>query len=340
MTMRIESRRAGPAGRALLAALAAALGVLAHEAATNWRRGLGTPEASGGRPAPRAVVEPAPATPEELRRRAGAAAAPLLDRADVECRKSLAEQLADLDQFFEEARHRAPRLAERLLGWEGRWALLADRLRLDPGAHAAFVRAAFAEVLFTPEQLEDRVRRAAEGYLEAAGDVEGELLVRLRQDLDGLPDVAKLDLPDVQDLRSLVERTSAGAAVGAGAGLRADAARELVALAVGEVLAQAAVRLGTSAGLLGAGAASAATTLGAGLVIGVVVDQLLAWLWDPRADLARALDGRLGELRRLVVDGTAEAPGLRRRLARFDRERAAARRAAVLEAINAGGGGP
>lgn len=317
------TRRLSPGGWALLAAVIVLAGILAAQALSNFRRGA----ESLAQPVTRA----APPSPEDLRKQAHERAGPHLDSADAECRRVLDEQLRDLDQFFAGAKQRGPRFADRVLGWESTWILVSDRL---PGArggeHPAFVRRAFHEILFSPEQLEGRARQTVEGYLEAVRDIEGLLLIQLRQDLADLPATLPLVSLDQEAVRALYERAVAAAAERAGVNLQQDMARELVSLIVGEVLVQAAVRLGVTAGLTGAGAA----TLGAGLVVALLVDQLLHLVWDASRDLIRELESRLDDLRRAVVEGTAEAPGLRRRLEHLDRERAAARRQAILDLID------
>ncbi|HEX8202918.1 MAG TPA: hypothetical protein VF590_20750, partial [Isosphaeraceae bacterium] len=177
-------------------------------------------------------------------------------------------------------------------------------------------------------------RQAVEGYLEAVRDIESILLVQLRQDLAELPTTLPLARLDQEAAQALYERAVAAAAERAGVGLHHDATRDLVSLVVGEALAQAAVRLGVSAGLAGTGAAVSPATLDAGLVVGLLVDQIFRWVWDAGRDLIRALEGRLDELRRAVVEGTAEASGLLRRLEHLDRQRAATRRQAILDLID------
>ena len=126
------------------------------------------------------------------------------------------------------------------------------------------------------------------------------MLVAIRLDVADLPDkLPVVDLDGVQ-LRSLMGGAAEDAAAVAGAALRDDLARELVSLAVGELLAQAAVRAGASAGLLGAGAATSVGTFGVGLAAGFVVDQVVSWAWDhwsdPRGELARATADRVDEI--------------------------------------------
>jgi hypothetical protein len=324
----------------MLAAVAVPLGILAYHNSAQLRRWAEVLAPTDPSTAIRPIAPAVPPAPEPARPRAWELARARLDRADAECRRALDEQLEGLEAFFEEAKQRSPRFADRVLGWEGRWKLVADRLRLDAGAHATFIRRLFREELFTPEELEGRTRQAVEGYLEAVRDIEGRMLVALSQDLAGSPTSLPIVAPDPGGLRDHFERAAAEAAGRAGAVLGEDATRELVALIVGEVLAQAAVRLGVSTGVLGAGAASAALTLGSGLVVGVLVDQVVSWARDGRGELIRELDRRIDALGALVVSGTSGAPGLRRRLERYDRDRAAGRRSAVREVIGTGGGGP
>jgi hypothetical protein len=319
--------RGTPGRWALLAAVVALAGVLAVGALANFRRGaVALAQLS---------THGSPPSPEDLRRQARERAGPHLDRTDAECRLALDEQLRELDSFFAAAHRRIPHFAEQVLGWGSTWRLVQDRL---PGArghqHPMFVRRAFHETLFSPEQLEGRARQAVEGYLEAVRDIEGVLLVQLRQDLAELPTTLPLARLDQEAVRTLYERAVAAAAERAGVGLHHDATRDLVSLVVGEALAQTAVRLGVSAGLAGTGAAVSPATLGAGLVVGLLVDQIFRWAWDAGRDLIRALEGRLDELRRVVVEGTAGAPGLRRRLKHLDRARATARRQAILDLID------
>ena len=122
--------------------------------------------------------------------------------------------------------------------------------------------------------------------------------------------------------------------VDATASVRVELAHELAALAVGEVLAAAALRLGASAGLLGAGEMSAATTFGVGLAAGLAAERAIAWAFgDPRDELAGRLGAALDELKQRVLEGTPGVPGFRVLLERSAHERIARRQGVVLQAI-------
>jgi len=98
-----------------------------------------------------------------------------------------------------------------------------------------------------------------------------------------------------------------------------------------------AVRMGTSAAVLGAGAASSWWTFGIGLVVGVIVDQIIAavwgWTYDPHGKLVAMMNTKIDEVRGLVLDGADGKPGLREELRRYADKRAIARREAVLELL-------
>ena len=122
------------------------------------------------------------------------------------------------------------------------------------------------------------------------------------------------------------------------ADLRADVTREAVSLVAGEVLTMVAVRLGVSGGILAAGAGSSWATFGVGLVVAVIVDQVVSWVWDwwrdPEGDVSRKMNDKLDEIRTLIVEGDGAArPGLRQRLDDLATNRDKLRRAAMAEMI-------
>jgi hypothetical protein len=251
-----------------------------------------------------------------------------LARADAAGRRALDDQLAGLEQFFADARSRTPAFADRVLGWDAARALVADALG-GGHDHTELVRRAFAELVLAPGDLESRLGAAADGYLDAVQQAEDVLLAELRAELPALPTTLPLATPDRQALGESLGRAVAGAVAGARHGIAGDVAREMVALAAGEVLARATFRLGAGA--------TSFTTLGTGLLAAVAVDRVISLAWDGRGRLVGEVDRRLDGLRALALEGTAGTPGLRAVLEAFDRDRAARRRAAVIGLLEGGG---
>ena len=151
---------------AALAAVAVPLALLSRAAVTNVMQALTQSGAGRGRrrpPPPGPPARPPRPPSEETIKLARARCVVHLDRADAEARRAVAANLAALDAFFAAARQRAPRFAERVLGWEGHWHLAAGLLGASGGdRHRAFLAEAFGATLFTPEQVEEQVGRVVQ----------------------------------------------------------------------------------------------------------------------------------------------------------------------------------
>lgn len=275
---------------------------------------------------------------EELRHQAVAKAAPHFDWADRECERLVDESLVALQCYFASVRKGTPQFAEVALGWGSKWRFVADRLPFIGGyRHEEYLRAAFREHLLTPEDLEAQIRRLVQNYVDSVRSVEDQTLIRIRLDIVNLSPGLLVGQIDEGKLRAIFAAAMTKAAEHTGASLREDVAQQVIGLVVGEVLTQAAVRLGVSAGVLGTGAATSWATAGASILIGICVDQIISWGWDQLADptghLAREMDAKIAQLHKAIVDGTTAAPGLRQRLDGFASERVAVRRAIILEVV-------
>ncbi|HXT60947.1 MAG TPA: hypothetical protein VN699_20070 [Pirellulales bacterium] len=277
-------------------------------------------------------------SPEEVRDQAVARVERSLAWADDASRGCVALELAPLDEFFADVKTRTPRFAEGVLGWSSKWRFVADKLPFAKGGrHAEFLRQAFNEQLFAPDDLSRAIEQVARGYGDSLTEIENQMLVKLREDLSDLPPETLPRFSDPSTLSAAYQAALQRTAAHIGSDLKGDVSREVVSLIAGEVLAQVAVRLGVSAGILGAGASSSWATLGAGLVVGLIVDQLVSWVWDwwadPRGNLAAELNAKFDALRAMIVEGDAGTPGLRSALEDFGRRRAELRRAAVLDLL-------
>jgi hypothetical protein len=320
------------------------LGLLAGAALVGWALWL-PPASVPVAPAPMAIpgLAAIPSAPsrDELRRQARERAVPLLDQADREARQAVADQIQVLDTFFDDAKAQAPALAESVLGFASEWRLMADHIPYAGGGrHEAFLRDQIGRQLFTPEELDQRVQTAVRGYLQSEHEIEDRLLVQLRQDLDDIPAALPDAALDLDAVRAVLDQAVAETTARARANLKTDVAREIVVIGAAEILTRLAVRTALPASLAGSGP----WTFGLGMAAAVAADQAMAWTWDrwtdPRGQLVDVLDARLDELRRQVVDGTPEKPGLRKQLDELARERAEKRRAFVLKAIATIGGAP
>lgn len=280
---------------------------------------------------PQVVTPPTPRAPEDI-------AKPHLAWADEECDRIISEHIAVLDTFFVDAKKNSRAFAEEALSWGSKRRLIVDHVPYTRGGrHEQFIRERFEEYAFKPSQLEEEVRQIVSGYLHHVRSVEGKMLVRLRADVSDFPSAYVLAQIDPRRLDERFDEAVSAAIEAAGSSLRANVATELVSTISGEILTQVAVRMGVSAGILGTGAASSVATLGIGLAVGVIVDAIVSWVWDwyadPTGNLASRVDAKLDEINQLIVNGSDDVQGLRKRLDAFARERAIARRTAVLNLL-------
>lgn len=294
-------------------------------------------------------------------------AKPHLNRAEQEAECVIEEHVKAIDTFFADSKNNTRAFANEALGFRSKITLASDQLpstfnwyyknelsiiRWATGKdislkksedHKRFIRQKFEELIFKPDQLEDAVKQVLKSYLTHMRSIESKMLVDLRADVSDFPTAFPLAQLDDKRLQESYEQALSRAIAATGSSLRGDVATQLVSIIAGEVLTQVAVRLGVSAGILGTGAASSWATFGIGVVVGLIVDQIVAWVWDwwadPKGSLAADLDKKLDEMNRLIVDGSTDVQGLRDRLKQFARERAATRRTAVLSLLQSAGGG-
>ena len=278
-----------------------------------------------------------PPSPEEV-------AKPHLTKAELEAERVIEEHVKALDTFFADSKKSTRAFAGEALSWSSKWRLAADYVPFTNGdRHQKFIREQFEEHVFKPAQLEEAVKQVVKSFLTNMRSIESKMLVDLRADVSDFPTTYPLAELDDKRLQESYDQALSHAIAATGSDLRGDIATQLVSIIAGEVLTQVAVRLGVSAGILGTGAASGWATLGIGVVVGLIVDQIVAWVWDwwadPKGSLAADLDKKLDEMNRLIVDGSTDVQGLRERLKQFARERAATRRTAVLSLLQSAGGG-
>lgn len=289
-------------------------------------------------PAPVAVPPPPVIDTRRIALEVRARVEPSLDWAHEESLLAVNDELHGLSAFFQQAKTRTPQFADAVMSWGSKWRLLVDQVPGTTGErHREFIREKFAETLFDEESLTHAVEQVIRGYADKTQSLENEMLVRMRADVEDLPAASLAALSRGESLSAAFQEAIDRAMHGTSDGLRADVATLVVAVMAEEVLAQAAVRLGVSAGILGAGAGSSWATLGVGLAVGVIIDQIvtLVWEWwaDPQGSLTQEVDARLDDLHRAIVEGDAEHPGLRPQLLEFARARDALRREAIDQMV-------
>lgn len=263
-------------------------------------------------------------------RAARSRARPHIEKADADSQAGIDPSLRSLGAFFDEAKGHAEAFADDVLGWYSKYKLIR-------GQHEEFLAETFRIRFFGPEELKQAMTHAVEAYVADLEAIDNRMLVDIRMDVADLPagvTIAAMPVPDLQERYRSVCGRIAGIT---GADTAVDVGRAAADMIVTSVVAMMATRMGTSAVVLGAGAASSWWTFGAGLVIGVIVDQIIAavwsWTYDPHGKLIAMMEAKIDEVRDLVLDGDAGQPGLREALRTFADQRAIVRREAVLQLL-------
>ncbi len=260
-----------------------------------------------------------------------------LDWADGATRQVAEEELRPLLAFFADARQNTRRFAQETLSFDSKLKLVSDFFTQNED-HPRFLKDRFESIVFVQEDLDRAVRGIVASYLRRLDDVEAQMLVRMKADLATLPETSLAgDLaPGLSERLEAVIRDAVAATQ---TELQASVGLEIVSYLAGEVVTQATLHLATSSGILGAGALSGATTFGVSLVVGLIVDQIVSEIYnetvDPVGKLSSTLNERLTEMERLILDGTAEKPGLVNALADIAARRSVARRQAIHGALPA-----
>jgi len=280
-------------------------------------------------------------TPETIRQQVRERAEAHLTSAEHSADSALVAELQVVEQFFADARRRTPEFAQTVLGFESKWACLTDSLPGSSGdGHARYLQQKFEEHLFAPQALEQLIQQVVHAYLTELENIDHQLLVAIAADLEDLPQLLPVQSLDTAqrdavfaELRSHIRAQVLGV-------LQADIGQTLVSIVTGEVLTAVAARMGASAGILGSGVATSWTTLGAGFIVGLIVDEIVALIWDwwadPRGHLVQELNRRLAELESQIIEGTPRQQGLRWHLQDLARRRTVLRRRTLLELLDSG----
>lgn len=253
-----------------------------------------------------------------------------IERANAGSLDGIDPSLRSLEAFFDEAKSHADAFADDVLGWYSKYKLIR-------GQHERYLAETFRKRFFGPDELKQAMTNAVQSYVAELEAIDNRMLVDIRMDVADLPAAASsraLPVPDLQQRYRVLFSRIAGVT---GADTAVDVGRVAADMIVTSVVTMMAARLGTSAAVLGAGAASGWWTLGIGLVVGVIVDQIIGavwnWKYDPRGKLVDMMNTKIDEVRNLVIDGDGGKPGLREELRRYADKRAIIRRDAVLEML-------
>ena len=256
--------------------------------------------------------------------------------ADQQSSAGLDPQLTPIREFFAEARRGTRPFATEALGFDSKLKFVLGSVT-GGDEHRKYLEERFAARVFAQADLEKTVEYCVQAFLTHLDNVDSALLINLRADLENVPPSSFSAGVDP----SVIEQSLSVAIYDAVKAVKDDMpgmiGREIVSWIAGDVLAQASVKLATSAGILSVGVGSGTVSFGATVVISIAVDYVVSWAWDkafdPAGELSRKIDGTLTQLEQLIIEGQGDEPGLYRRLLDYGARRSEARNAAIKSVV-------
>jgi hypothetical protein len=259
-------------------------------------------------------------------------AEPHLTTAEKQSFDGILGALAIVDEFFSAAKSKTRSFAGDALG-------LYSKIAWVRGKHDKYLAAKFHKHVFAPEDIEATVTKAVASYLDDVEGIENEMLVNIRLDIAELRSGGAIGRMSIDEFRESFQRMSKEISSRTAWNVGSDVGKEIAAQIAGQVLVRAAARLGVSGGILTAGAASSWWTAGIGVAVALVIDLMVSAVWDwvddPKGRLADGMNQKLEEIRRMIVDGDEETPGLRQELEKYAAQRAIVRRDVVRAMVAA-----
>lgn len=247
----------------------------------------------GSRPysnhSPRASEEPKQRSRDEI----AAACKGHIDAAFAEAQQVATTRASEFSEFVRSKSKGARPFAENVTSWYGKWRVVKPYLPFADGdGHKKYVEELFATHIFTKDELAARLQRTIKDAVLDMEGIQNRLAVKLRQEITG-SNSATLDGTAVAaEFRKSIEQIVAAS--------QWDAEKAAGALVVSEVVSaigtQVLIRLGVSAGILGAGAANSWWSFGGSVVIGLIVDALWEWIDDPTGDVEREVGKAIDSL--------------------------------------------
>jgi hypothetical protein len=199
--------------------------------------------------------------------------------------------------FVLQSKSGAKPFAKEVVSLRGKWQALRGSKK-----HKKFVIEQFDRHIFTPKQISDRVKAAVEHSVRDLDQEQNNLAVAIRMELLGRPLAPGEIQAATEELSRAVDRVVATAQDEA----MQDAAALVATEVTGTIAAQVFTRVGVTAGVLSAGAATSWWTFGAGAAIGFVAGALWDWIDDPAKDVQREVERSLDDLSVKVADAVRD----------------------------------
>ena len=215
--------------------------------------------------------------------------------ADRKANDAIAKRSQAFAEFIKSKKPGAKPFSKKIVTLYGKWRAVKPYLPFTrEHGHEEFIAYEFGQSIFSEAELASAIKLSIEGSIKDIESIENELAVALRQEILGRS-LAPNEIPIAAgEFKKAVSQMVTAAQV--------DAAKTAASLVASEVASSVAtqvmIRLGVSAGILTAGTASSPWTLGAGFVVGAIVDLVWGWIDNPEGDIEREMNTALDSLAR------------------------------------------
>lgn len=248
-----------------------------------------------------------------------------LKECEANCQEAIAEAVKPLSHLFSEARLNTHGFAGAALSLRSTYYSLVDRIPYLTNQNwlETHLTNKFKEYFFSADDLESALQSGVEAFVAVLDAEENRMLVRLRADLEGLPEGVRpsLDLSQIPGMYQAALASAHEASLTKGTEVLVDRVMVMVSTEVlirilSRLLRTTIRRLLTSLGLRGLFTAGGGLTGGpVGLVGGAVLDFLIGSIWEwwtnPQGNLAAKLEADLDAMERALVEGDEENDGIR-----------------------------
>ena len=257
-------------------------------------------------------------------------AKPHLSWAEQQTLEKIDEHIKALDLFFSDAKKNTPDFAKEAMDFSSKYYLVQEYIPFTrKGKHEEYIRRLFEKHLLTSAKIEQTLKRVVESYLQEVKSIEGSMLVKIKADISEFPTEYPVADYDANRLEQIIDEALQPSIEAS----KSEIQQDLVSLVVCEVLEGAALILGRSAGIIGAGTTFSVETLGVTLVGALIIDAFISYVWDwwkdPKGELAFKVNTKLDEANSLIKDK------LKERMVEVANKRSVIRKTAVQSLFHA-----
>lgn len=219
-----------------------------------------------------------------------------IEAAFAEAQLAAAMRATEFSEFVRRKTKGSRPFAENVTSWYGKWRVVKPYLPFADGdGHKKYVEQLFATYIFTKEELGVRLQRSIEDAVLDMEGIQNQLAVKLRHEITDSNSVTMDGTAVASEFSKSIEQIVAAS--------QWDAQKAAGAVVVSEIVStigtQVLVRMGVSAGILGAGATNSWWSFGSSVVIGIIVDAVWEWIDDPTGDVEREVGKAIDNLAQL-----------------------------------------